>query len=147
MFVDGHSSGNVTHLGQFTVEYEVAVNLVSVGGLRLLIAWQRTETASSLKETVRLLHPRHPVSLGGVETYTITGGTGRFAGARGSLALDYVVDTTTGVTSGIIQGNKEAQPRLLCHLHHNSFIAHPEYVTLRADVVGRLKLGLSADQT
>ena len=41
----------------------------------------------------------------------------------------------------------EAQPRLLCHLHHNPFIAHPEYVTLCADVVGRLKLGLSVDQT
>ena len=46
-----------------------------------------------------------------------------------------------------IQVWQEAQPRLLCHLHHNPFIAHPEYVTLRADVVGRLKLGLSVDQT
>ena len=44
------------------------------------------------------------------------------------------------------KGIAEFLAALLCHLHHNPFIAHPECVTLRADVVGRLKLGLSIDQ-
>ena len=39
-----------------------------------------------------------------VEINTITGGTGRFAGATGSFTLERLIDLTTGVTSGSFKG-------------------------------------------
>jgi hypothetical protein len=40
-----------------------------------------------------------------VETDTITGGTGRFAGATGSFTLVRLLNLATGVTSGTFDGN------------------------------------------
>ena len=39
-----------------------------------------------------------------VEINTITGGTGRFAGATGSFTVERLVDLTTGLTSGSFSG-------------------------------------------
>jgi hypothetical protein len=38
------------------------------------------------------------------EYNTITGGTGRFAGAQGSFTVDRMVELATGLTSGSFQG-------------------------------------------
>jgi hypothetical protein len=39
-----------------------------------------------------------------VETNTITGGTGRFAGATGSFTVERLLNRVTGVTSGSFEG-------------------------------------------
>ena len=39
------------------------------------------------------------------ESYTITGGTGRFANATTALTVERVVELATGVTSGKFKGN------------------------------------------
>jgi hypothetical protein len=39
-----------------------------------------------------------------VETWTITGGTGRFTGAAGSFTVERSLDQTTGVTTGSFEG-------------------------------------------
>jgi hypothetical protein len=39
-----------------------------------------------------------------VETLTITGGTGRFSGATGTLTVDRVASRSTGVSTGTIEG-------------------------------------------
>jgi hypothetical protein len=39
-----------------------------------------------------------------VEINTITGGTGRFAGAKGSFTLERLVDLNTGFTAGWFHG-------------------------------------------
>jgi hypothetical protein len=38
------------------------------------------------------------------ETATVTGGTGRFAGATGSIQVERVFNRATGVTTGTLQG-------------------------------------------
>ena len=40
-----------------------------------------------------------------VETATITGGTGRFAGATGSFITERLFDTITGLTTGSFKGS------------------------------------------
>jgi hypothetical protein len=39
-----------------------------------------------------------------VDTFTITGGTGRFAGASGNVIVERVLNQATGVSSGTISG-------------------------------------------
>jgi hypothetical protein len=38
------------------------------------------------------------------ETATVTGGTGRFAGATGSIQVERIFDRATGVTTGTLEG-------------------------------------------
>ena len=39
------------------------------------------------------------------ESYTITGGTGRFARATGAFTVERLAELATGVTSGKFKGN------------------------------------------
>jgi hypothetical protein len=45
-----------------------------------------------------------PLIVSIVETYTITGGTGRFEGASGSFTVERVLNRATGISSGTISG-------------------------------------------
>ena len=105
LFVTGNGSGNATHLGRYSVEYHVAVSLVTGGGpasIRLeaangdaIIATGFGQGTATPIPDVRMI----------VETYTITDGTGRFVGASGSFTVVRLVNRTTGVTSGAFDGN------------------------------------------
>jgi hypothetical protein len=48
--------------------------------------------------------PAGPGVLSIVEVYTITGGTGRFAGATGTFTLESILNQATGVSSGTFSG-------------------------------------------
>ncbi len=104
LFVTASGSGEATHLGRYTVNYQVEVNiptLAGVGSAQFVAAngdrlfaegsGQATETGTPGVVTI-------------VETHTITGGTGRFAGASGSFTIERVLNQVTGVTSGTISG-------------------------------------------
>ena len=104
MAVDAQGSGTASHLGRFTYEYQGTVNLLNGQGLGSaeLVAANGDRLFAELQGQGTPIEPPdiHRV----VETYTVTGGTGRFANASGSLALDRMVNTATGVTSGTMSG-------------------------------------------
>ena len=105
MQVTATGSGYATQLGKYTVSYSVTVNLLTISGsggqaefvaangdrLYATGAGQATETGT-------------PGVVNVVENYTITGGTGRFSDATGTITFDRVVDTNTGITSGTLSG-------------------------------------------
>jgi hypothetical protein len=104
LLVDGSGTGIATHLGQFTVTWEVTVNLLDgsgIGSCHFIAA-----NGDSIFTT--LVGQGEPTDTPGVrrivEINTITGGTGRFAGAKGSFTLERLVDLTTGFTSGSFHG-------------------------------------------
>ncbi len=83
LFVNAVGTGEATHLGRFTVTFQVEVDLLtntSVGSATFIAAngdsifTEFTGEGTAEPEVV-------------VETYTITGGTGRFADATGSFTL------------------------------------------------------------
>jgi hypothetical protein len=102
--VDASGFGNATHFGRFTVNYQaivdvttgsasVSAHLVAANGDSLFAegTGQGTETATPDVSQI-------------VERYSITGGTGRFAGASGSFTVKRQVNLATGATSGTIDG-------------------------------------------
>ena len=102
--VEGTGSGNATQLGLYTINFQAQVDLatlssstsatiIAANGDRLFgEGWgQGTPTDDPTVASV-------------VEHFTITGGTGRFAGASGDFTLNRLVHLDTGLGSGTISG-------------------------------------------
>jgi hypothetical protein len=103
VMVDVNATGNATHLGQFALDIPHVVNRANgtaVGSYEFTAANGDTLTADFTGVAV-------PIAAGILyieETATITGGTGRFAGATGSFTVERLFDTVAGTTSGSIEG-------------------------------------------
>ena len=104
MFVNTTGTGEATHLGRFTVTWEFTVNLLNgagIGSAHFIAANGDSVFTDSLGQG-------DPTETPGinrvVETHTITGGTGRFAGATGGFILERLVDTA-GITAGSFNGS------------------------------------------
>jgi hypothetical protein len=102
--VGGSGTGNATHLGKFTMTYEAEVNLlthVGIGSVEFIAANGDLVFADILGQSTPTGTP-NVVSI--VEILTITGGTGRFADATGSVISTRLLDQVTGDTSGSFDG-------------------------------------------
>ena len=102
--VAGSGAGIATQLGKFTMTYEAEVNLltrVGIGSVEFIAANGDRLFADILGHSTPTATP-NVVSI--VETLTITGGTGRFANATGSVTSTRLLDQITGNTSGSFDG-------------------------------------------
>jgi hypothetical protein len=105
LHVVGTVTGIATHLGKFTMTYDVMVSLATgsgVGSGRLIAANGDTITYDIAGQGTPV--PDTPGLNSIVEINTITSGTGRFADAKGSFTVLRLVDLGTGDTSGSFQG-------------------------------------------
>ena len=105
MLVDTTGSGESAELGQFTVTWKFTVNLDTgsgVGSAHFIAANGDSLDTTSLGQGDPTGKPDENRV---VEQHTITGGTGRYAGATGSFTLERLVSTVTGVTSGSFNGS------------------------------------------
>jgi hypothetical protein len=104
VFVDVEGSGNATHLGRFTFAAPHYVNLAT----RTAAGSYHFEAANGDTLTADFTGQATPVAgttlLYIEETATITGGTGRFAGATGSFTVKRLYDTATDTTVGSFEG-------------------------------------------
>jgi len=103
-FIDATGVGNATHLGLFTyhLQAELYLPTLTASASATLIAangdmifgegsGQGTPTGT-------------PGIVSIVEIYTITGGTGRFAGATGNFRVERLINRATFASSGTING-------------------------------------------
>ena len=98
------ATGTATYLGRFTLEAPHVVNqatLTAVGTYLITAANGDTITAD-LAGTATMVDPPNVISI--TETATVTGGTGRFAGATGSIQVERIFNRATGVTTGTLSG-------------------------------------------
>jgi hypothetical protein len=102
--VTGIGAGNATQLGKFTMTYDAVVNLVTragIGSFEFIAANGDRVFADSLGQATPTGTP-NLVSI--VEILPITGGTGRFADATGTVISTRLLDQVTGDTSGSFDG-------------------------------------------
>ena len=101
--VNVEATGNASHLGRFTVEIPHVVNVQtsSVIGSYHFIAANGDELFADHSAQVTVVVPG---LLFAVETATITGGTGRFAGASGEFTVERFVRQATMTTFGSFEG-------------------------------------------
>jgi len=101
--VSREGTGTATYLGKYTehATFQVDVRTGSATGTATFTAANGdTLTASVVGQgTVT-----GPTTRSIVEVYTITGGTGRFAGATGTFTLERTLDLATGVSTGAFSG-------------------------------------------
>jgi hypothetical protein len=87
-------SGNASHLGRFSYTMQATVNLptgTSTGAFVLSLSNGDVIHGTTTGQSDPFPNPSGHV----VETVTITGGTGRFQGATGSLILDRLINQST----------------------------------------------------
>ena len=99
-------TGTATYLGRYTEHILMTIDLPtlsSTGTATFTSANGDTLTATVIGQATRT----GPTTLSIVEVYTITGGTGRFADATGTLTLERTLDVTTGVSTGTFSGTND----------------------------------------
>jgi hypothetical protein len=110
-YVNGSVTSTDTQLGPFTLFYSLPVDFAfadtppgSPGGSRLIVG----DAANGDSIVAWFLGINVGLCDNGdlhiVDPWTIIGGTGRYAGARGSFTTDQCVNLVTGETSGTISG-------------------------------------------
>lgn len=99
--VDVSASGTATQLGQFALDIPHLVIPPTARGFYYFIA-ANGDTLTAEFDGVST--PVAPNLLYIVETATITGGTGRFAGVTGSFTGERLYDTLAGTTIGSFEG-------------------------------------------
>jgi hypothetical protein len=105
LLVKGEISGLATHWGTFEMSYKVTVKLPegsSVGTAQLRLP--NGDTIFTKVAGLGRAFEDVPTLNNIVEVNTIEGGTGQFAGARGTLVVDRLVDLSTGLSEGSIHG-------------------------------------------
>ena len=105
LLVNGTATGTATHLGRFTATFEATVTLATgsaIGSIRFIAANGDRLDATFVGQGTPTTEPG-VVSI--EEDATITGGTGRFAGATGTFTIQRVLTQATGVSSGSFDGS------------------------------------------
>ena len=96
-------TGTATHLGNYSFTLEAQVNVLtstSTGIAHFTAANGDTFDATVVGSGAFIT----PDLISIVETYAITGGTGRFAGAQGSFIVERLASPVTFLTSGSFDG-------------------------------------------
>jgi hypothetical protein len=104
LFGEASASGNATHLGRYTMTSEFEINLLTLAGSGFADFIAANGDSLFTAVTGQASPTENPDALVIVETFTITGGTGRFAGATGSFTLERLLDTVTNISSGSFDG-------------------------------------------
>lgn len=103
-FIDLAGTGKATHVGLFTYYAEAQLNLptlsatasatlVAADGSSLFLEGSGQGTPTDVPGVVSI-----------VETFTITGGTGRFASATGTVTVERLINRATLTSTGTISG-------------------------------------------
>jgi hypothetical protein len=97
------ASGTATELGRFTLEapHDVDLAIAAGQGTYTFTAANGDRLTAAFTGTANTATPIFVIE----EHATVTGGTGRFAGASGSFTANRLYDTAAGTTTGTFSGS------------------------------------------
>ena len=98
------ATGNATQLGQFAVSVPHLVNTSTRTAAGTYVFTAANGDTLTAQFTGQASPTATPGVISIVETATITGGTGRFAGATGSFVAERLFDRIAGTTTGSFSG-------------------------------------------
>jgi len=102
--VNGSGSGIATHLGQFSLTWQLTVNLAD-GTAKGSFTYTAANGDSIFTTVSGTSGPTDTPGVSSImEINTVTGGTGRFEGAKGSFTAERLIHLNTGFTSGSFHG-------------------------------------------
>lgn len=104
MSVNANGSGNADQLGQFTIRYSGEVNLLDLSWSESTQFIGVNGDSIQAQGVGQATENQTPLTFNLVEIYTITGGTGRFSGASGTLTLHRFFNISTGTTTSTFEG-------------------------------------------
>lgn len=104
LFVTANGSGEATGLGRFTASYQMEANLMDMSVIESLSFTGANGDSLQAEAVGQALEDRTPGMFKVVEIYTVTGGTGRFAGASGTLTLNRLLSFDAGVATSTFEG-------------------------------------------
>ena len=104
MFVTANGSGEANELGRFTASYEMEANLRDMSVSETVYFAGRNGDSLQAKAVGQAVEDRTPGMFTVVEIYTITGGTGRFDGASGTLTMNRLLSIEAGIASSSFEG-------------------------------------------
>ena len=104
IFVNGTGSGSATQLGLYTISYQAQLNIPTLSATTSATLVAADGSSLFGEGTGQGTPTGTPGVVSIVETYTITGGTGRFAGAMGNFTVERLIDRATLTSSGTIRG-------------------------------------------
>ena len=104
MSVTASGTGDATQLGKFTVRYHTEISLLDLSLIESARFVGTNGDTLSAEAIGQATENRTPGMLNLVEIYRITGGTGRFAGASGTITLNRLVSVTTGAAASTFEG-------------------------------------------
>ena len=93
--------GEATHLGRFTITSSFNVTPPHATGTATWTASNDDQLSTSTAGTVVIAFPEATIT----ETHTITGGTGRFAGASGTLIVERVLNLLSLASTATVSGS------------------------------------------
>jgi hypothetical protein len=95
-------TGQATHVGRYTYLMQAELHIPTFSATQSATLTAADGSTLILEGTGQAVVDDHFAWV--VETLTITGGTGRFAGATGNVTIERVVDRATRLSSGTISG-------------------------------------------
>ena len=104
MSVTASGTGDATQLGKFTLRYHTEISLLDLSLIESAQLMGANGNSLNAEAVGQASENRTPNMLNLVEIYTITGGTGQFSGASGTITLNRLVSLTTGVTASTFEG-------------------------------------------
>jgi hypothetical protein len=104
LIVTGTAVGTATHLGQYTMTFTALVDLTAGTGVGDNIFVAADGDRLFCTSSGQVTPTAEPGVLSITDSFSITGGTGRFEGATGNFSGVRLLNAATGISSGSFDG-------------------------------------------
>jgi len=104
MSVNANGSGTATQTGQFTIAYQGKVDFSDLSTTESARLTASNGDRIDLTGVGQATQSTTPSIFNIVQIYKITGGTGQFAGASGTITLNRIFNIASGLSSSTFEG-------------------------------------------